>query len=801
MSIDGKKKRQNPAASSPENETPSHPPRRKRRRLLTIVGVAILAVVLLVALLPTILVHTPLMGRLVRRAAMLDGAVSFRSASIGWFSPASVSGVEIRDAQGETVIEVDNLASDRSLLKLLFSSANAGKLRIEKPRLNVKLTRDGSNLETVLARWLTGPSGTASQGVDLSLEIADGEAVIVDAETQQSWHVTALQFALDMTRRLAWPTRMEGTATVDDHGRAGGLTWKSHLKIGDAPPANPAAAEGDLSLQITALPLAMFQRLASRAAPGLKLDGTLASNFEAQWSGPGNLKLSGTMDVHNFQLAAPQQPAWSEDDLAIILSANGQTDFGAQTRIDTATLQLRSGGDMANIRLLQPVAEIGARAAWPLDVQVQGRVDRWPALLASLLSTQCPRMDGSYQASGQVTLSANSLAFSQTKINTTQLALAAPAWNWSEPAIELNAAGRYDFASARLQFDSASLATSAIALNLNAGAPGTPAAAQVVLGNPADVQMSGDMTYQWDRLNPLLEPYTGTSVRFFGTGTSPIAYHGPCWPAQGEGSAALRFAGANLYGFQVGPGELRLRLANGILRADPLEATCNRGRLALQPELRMDRQPMEFRVSAGTLASLVQLDEAACHSALKYVVPILDSVTNSKGQFSIQLDGCRIPLGDLNRAEIAGRIIVHSAEINPGPLVRQMASLVAASPSLVHIEPESVILFRMTGGRIYHQGLALQFPELTMRTYGSVGLDDSLKLMVETSVPLAWLPSNAVTEAIKKRKMQIPVGGTLKSPQLDRDELARIKSQLLSNLGVLESQLGNQLNRLIQPQR
>ena len=111
----------------------------------------------------------------------------------------------------------------------------------------------------------------------------------------------------------------------------------------------------------------------------------------------------------------------------------------------------------------------------------------------------------------------------------------------------------------------------------------------------------------------------------------------------------------------------------------------------------------------------------------------------------------------------------------------------AASPSLVRIEPESVILFRMTGGRIYHQGLALQFPDVTMRTYGSVGLDDSLKLMVETSVPLTWLPSNAVTDAIKKQKMQIPVGGTLKSPQLDLGELARVKSQFLGNLGVLES--------------
>ena len=181
------------------------------------------------------------MAYFVRRAAMLDGTITFRSASIGWFSSASVSGIEIRDAQDETVLEADSLTCDRSLLKLLFNSSNVGTLRIEKPRLSAKLTRDGSNVESVLARWLTGPSSSSSQGVDLSVEVVDGEATIVDQETQQSWHVTDLQFALDMSRRLAWPTRMEGAATVDDRGHPGGLAWKSHLKASDTPPADPAA--------------------------------------------------------------------------------------------------------------------------------------------------------------------------------------------------------------------------------------------------------------------------------------------------------------------------------------------------------------------------------------------------------------------------------------------------------------------------------------------------------------------------------------------------------------------------------
>jgi hypothetical protein len=270
---------------------------------------------------------------------------------------------------------------------------------------------------------------------------------------------------------------------------------------------------------------------------------------------------------------------------------------------------------------------------------------------------------------------------------------------------------------------------------------------------------------------------------------------------QGEGAAAMQFTGGNVYGLQVGPGELKLRLVNGVLRAEPLQVACNRGTVALQPELRLAAQPMELRMSGGTLARQIQLDPAACHSALKYIAPILASVTQSRGEFSIELEGCRVPLGDMNRAEIAGRMIVHSAEVNPGPLVQQLTSLLSAPPTLVRIQPQSVILFRMTRGRIYHQGLVLEFPDVTMKTYGSVGLDESVKLMVETSVPTKWLPANAVTDVLKKQKLQVPVGGTLKSPQLDLAELARVKAQVLGNIGrnLLESELGNQLNRLIQP--
>ena len=969
----------------------------------------------MVGLLPTIIAHTPLMGYFVRRAARLDGTVTFHSASIGWFSPTAVSGIEIHDAQGETVLDADNLTCDRSLLKLLFNSSNVGTLRIEKPRLTARLARDGSNIESILAPWLTATSGSTTssssrRGVDLALQVVDGEATIVDQETQQSWHVTNLQFALDLSRQLLFPAVMEGAATVDDRGHSGGLAFKWHLKPSDAPPADPASggmasADGDLSLQTTTLPLALFQRLAARGMPGLKLDGTLGANLDAQWTGP-NAKLSGSLngsdvcvespslgsdvfrlrnvqvackaarqdkqvtieeakldcdvgnlaavghidlgerglqtpadllrqpdcslqgtldlaqlarllpgmlrirqgteitsgqvlltvrtinpaagspqapaalawqarletknlmaidhgrqipwdnplaivaalhqtdqgpvvdslqcqsdflrvdgrgtpdqftaavtlnlrqltndlgrfidlgglalagdgsgnlqwsrnaagdfqaggqiDLHNFQLAIPQHQPWVEDKLAVNLDLKGHADFASPARLDAASVQLSTRGDQVNIRLLQPDSlwgngplQLGNAITYQADL-----ADLQPWIVAATGSNGL-RLAGRVSGTAQIEQTTGQIIL-KTEGDVQQLSVAAPSGQaFQEPRAHCVVQCSYLVNDSVLKIDQCELSTSLATAR---------AGGQIALRSPGDVQLNGDVGYQWDKLNFLLRPYCGTAVQFAGGGTSPIAYRGPFSPAAGQASAALQFSGASIYGFQVGPGELKLHLANGVLQADPLEVSCNQGRISLQPALlnlaaHADRQPMEFRLSAGTPASHIQLDQAACRSALKYVVPVLASVTQSEGQFSVQLEGCRIPIGDLNRAEIAGRIIVHSARMNPGPLVEQLASLVSASPSLVSIEPESVILFRMTGGRIYHQGLALQFPDVTMRTYGSVGLDDTLKLMVETSVPLTWLPSNSVTDAIRKQKMQIPLGGTLKSPQLDRAEL------------------------------
>jgi translocation and assembly module TamB len=185
---------------------------------------------------------------------------------------------------------------------------------------------------------------------------------------------------------------------------------------------------------------------------------------------------------------------------------------------------------------------------------------------------------------------------------------------------------------------------------------------------------------------------------------------------------------------------------------------------------------------------------------LKYIAPILADVSTAQGAFSIELDGCRVPLDDPAKGELAGRLTIHSVQVGPGPLVRELGILSSRATSAT-LRRESVVQFRMVDGRVHHQGLELVFPDLTIRTYGSVGLDQTMAVMAEMPIPPKWLGNNVLGSALREQTIRLPISGTLSSPKIDQREMQRLQAQFIENAArnVLEDELNRQLNRLFNP--
>jgi hypothetical protein len=200
----------------------------------------------------------------------------------------------------------------------------------------------------------------------------------------------------------------------------------------------------------------------------------------------------------------------------------------------------------------------------------------------------------------------------------------------------------------------------------------------------------------------------------------------------------------------------------------------------------------------GRIAEQIRLNPELCTQALKFIAPVMANVGTAEGRFSVDIDRCRIPLANPTQGEVVGRLTIHSAQVAPGPLVEELAVLLGrASPA--RISQESVINFRMADGRVYHEGMELVFPDLTIRTQGWVAFDDTLSLTAEMTVPPKWLASNPAAGTLRSQTIRLPVGGTLKRPLIDRKVLAETSAQFLRNAAhnLIQEEFHRQVDRLL----
>lgn len=267
---------------------------------------------------------------------------------------------------------------------------------------------------------------------------------------------------------------------------------------------------------------------------------------------------------------------------------------------------------------------------------------------------------------------------------------------------------------------------------------------------------------------------------------------------------------ASLYGLPVGQGRISAELKSGQVFIEPLDVAIGGGRLTASPRIQLDPSPGELRLPAGPVLSNIAITTDVSERMLKFIAPVMAGATRSEGLFSMNLSSARVPLGDATRADVAGQLDVQSVKVTPGPMVaewiniaRQLETLVksrdlaslgssvtgGSTVTLVSITDRTVD-FRLVDGRVYHQGLEFQIGDLMVRSRGSVGLDNSLSLMLEFHVPAKWLGRRAQNGS--GTVIEVPVTGTFNQWNVDRRAvLNSVKQRGLEAAGEL---LGEEIN-------
>ncbi len=333
------------------------------------------------------------------------------------------------------------------------------------------------------------------------------------------------------------------------------------------------------------------------------------------------------------------------------------------------------------------------------------------------------------------------------------------------------------------------------------------------------VDAAGNLEYDPQQLASLISAYAGPGVQLGGDGrvafraTGALAASDPGapplhWSRTLRAEAAAGWNGGGLYGMGIGGGRLDAELADGRVDVVPIELAVGQGKIDLRPTITLDPEPQELVLPAGPVVSGLAISPEVSEAMLKYIAPVLAGATRAQGQFSVELDGVRMPLAEPKLARVGGRLDVQNATLSPGPIIQQLSALVArveavgsgdpvaaASPSnkpLLSIENRQVS-FQVADGRVYHRGLEFLIDDVPVTSSGSVGFDQSLAITFEVPIQQKWLGTERALQGLAGQVIEIPVTGTFQYPRIDERAIAGLTQKVIESAA--SSVLGDELNR------
>ncbi len=299
---------------------------------------------------------------------------------------------------------------------------------------------------------------------------------------------------------------------------------------------------------------------------------------------------------------------------------------------------------------------------------------------------------------------------------------------------------------------------------------------------PADyrehVQIDGLRTRQFAVRGPLVSSADG-STRF---DASQLAVE-----------ADVSWEQADVFGVRSQQSTLITRLAGGILELEPVSVPVSGGRWRGVPRVDMQRLPAHAAVKQGIVLEDIAFSREMCHLWLKYLSPPMAQATSVEGRLSISLTESYLPLNDMAAGRVKGTLSIHSANVQPGPFADKIINLVATLEGLIPGRqskllaalggvwitfPQQVIEFRMAAGRVFHSTLEFHIGTVVVRTAGSVGLDESLDVLIEVVLPDEWFRGPILSDALEGQILRIPLRGTLDAPRYDRTEVREFGKRL-----------------------
>ncbi len=397
-------------------------------------------------------------------------------------------------------------------------------------------------------------------------------------------------------------------------------------------------------------------------------------------------------------------------------------------------------------------------------------------------------------------------------VNTVSNRSNTPTVLWEEPQAKMLIDGRYEVSTGKLEVPNAQLMTEWIAY---AGKSN-----MTTQGKKTILVSQGNMTYDATRVAEKLRPWTGDYLKVQGQRTQPIevtwaSSEGANWADSLQAKSQIGWDRASVIGIDIGTADFPLKIENGrfLSRA---EIPVSQGTLRWNLDGDVAGNPIVINQSPEKVIDNVAITKQMCQGWLKYVAPILADVASVQGNLSLKIDEAAIVPTDLKRQTIRGQLLVHGANVGPGPLADQLLGLVQQVRALrkgagatdgggqatTWLQlPEQQIGFDVQQGRVAHKNMQIQAGDVVINTSGSVGIDGQLELIAAVPILKEWVDKAPMLQSLAGQQIQIPVRGTIQQPKMDLSSFASIGQQLATAAlqGVAQKQIDKGIGKLLGP--
>ncbi|HUO10008.1 MAG TPA: hypothetical protein VM008_17010 [Phycisphaerae bacterium] len=734
---------------TPTSPTPPSPlPQKKRRgRWWKILLIFVLLLLLVVLLAPTLLSTGAgtrfILGQINKRIA---GTVEADNISLGWFSGASISGLRLKDPEGQEVFNIPSINTGLTLLNAINKSFDSLNLVLRGKNANLITNADGtSNLSRALASRTppTPPAATPAQPPATSSNPPTIHATI-DAQFD----------SITCTSPNAAPVIIQNLATngiLDTNGGTTDLRIKAQAQTGNNNPATiTAAMNGNFFDHGKLKPLGAIGGTAEAHVQSIDLAAL------APFLATAGLKLTlaGTSGL-DFNLAQNNGAQTATAKITINqLVASGDLLKGDTFRRNLVTITLNSTlkGDAVDLHPLQLDAEaINAQLTGNLQtsgtttgtlppLSVQSTLD------VAALKKELPHLLGDVPDT-QVTIALTGIADTAKKLFTV--------------TADSNIAEK----------DLASNAGNSIAL----------AKGSVLSWGDGPDDIHAAASINWQRIQAILGKRMPEGTTIQGTRTINLHLSGAMAKAPGLGA----FKGFTLdpttigwdqiatEGLTLGKADIGMQLKDGILTLTPTDIPANEGTMRIAGRVDLNQNPAAYildKQPQGTpLIKGLQLNKDIAAGPLAFLPLAWGAGKNSPtlgsvgGQLNVTLQEAFIPLdadafktkgttsGSLNISNLSTSAPVFTQLLTTlGPIAK------ITQPDLLTIHGGSIpdTPFALANGKVSYQNLTLGTAKESLQFSGSVGLDKSLAMSVTITASGMHIP------------VPISLGGTTAKPTL-----------------------------------